>query len=108
MTKSQETTLALHEQRITAIEAYHVKIDHKLDVLIEKLDNQYVLQKNYEKDFRNIDSRLKDIENGMVTQSDMAGYRKSQFWQKAMSVLGGIGISAITWLVLYEIARTIK
>lgn len=108
MTKSQETQLALHEQRINAIEAYHVRIDTKLDQLIEKLDNQFVLQRNYEKDIKQVEARLQEIESSMVTQSDMKQYQKSQLWQKFMSGLGGIGIAALTWLILFELAKVIK
>lgn len=114
MTQNQETQLALHEQRISAIELYHTKIDAKLDKLLERLDNQYVLQKNYEKDLKQINEqdtqineKLAIIEQEMVTKEQMKQYQRSQLWQRFMTFLGGVGTAALTWLIIYELQKVL-
>ena len=115
MIKTQETQIALHEQRLNSLEAAYPRFESKIDQILEKLSTTVVTKVEYEKDVKaqkevncTVESELEAIKNSMVTQEDMKQYQKSQFWQKFMSVLGGIGISAITWLVIYEISRTIE
>ncbi len=115
MTKTQETQIALHEQRITAIEVYHKTVDKKLDIILEKMDNQFVTQRNYEQDLKRflktdieIETRLTQIEKNMVTQEQMKYYQRSQFWQKVMTFLGGVGVSIITAVLLYEVSKLIE
>lgn len=109
MPKTTETQLAVHEQRITAIEVYHKTVDKKLDIILEKMDNQFVTQRNYEQDLKRflktdieIETRLAEIEKNMVTQDDMRTYRSSQFWQKLITA---VGTSVITALIIYEFTK---
>ena len=109
MTKTQETQIALHEQRITAIEVYHKTVDKKLDIILDKMDNQFVTQRNYEQDLKRflktdieIETRLTQIEKNMVTQGDMRSYRSSQFWQKFVT---GVGTAIITAVIVYELTK---
>ena len=109
MTKTQETQIALHEQRITAIEVYHKTVDKKLDIILDKMDNQFVTQRNYEQDLKRflktdieIETRLTQIEKNMVTQGDMRSYRTSQFWQKFVT---GVGTAIITAVIVYELTK---
>lgn len=115
MTKTNETQIALHEQRLNSLEAAYPRFESKIDQILEKLSTTVVTKIEYEKDVKaqkevncTVESELEAIKNSMVTQADMKQYQKSQFWQKVMSVLGGIGISAITWLVIYELTRTLE
>lgn len=109
MPKTTETQLAVHEQRITAIEVYHKTVDKKLDIILEKMDNQFVTQRNYEQDLKRflktdieIETRLAEIEKNMVTQDDMRTYRNSQFWQKFVT---GVGTAIITAVIVFELTK---
>ena len=113
--KTNETQLALHEQRLNTLEAAYPRFEAKIDQILEKLSTTVVTKSEYEKDVKaqkevncTVESELETIKNSMVTQEDMKQYQRSQFWQKVMSVLGGIGISAITWLVINELTRTLE
>lgn len=112
--KTQETQIALHEQRLTSLEAAYPRFESKIDQILDKLNTTVVTKVEYEKDIKaqkevncTVESELEAIKNMMVTQADMQRYQKSQFWQKFMSVLGGIGVSAITWLIIREISTAL-
>lgn len=115
MTKSTETQLAVHETRITALESSTGRIEKKIDTILERMDLRFLYKDEYEKQLLaqnktncEVLDKLDEIERTMVTQEQMAGYRRSQLWQKVMSGLGGILLSALTWLVLYEVAKALK
>lgn len=115
MTNSSETQLALHEQRISAIEKYSTRVESKLDILIEKIDSRFIARTEYRKDVEDqtainisVKNELDQIRDTMVTTKDMKRYQKSQFWQKIMTFLGGLGLSAITWIILFELAKALK
>lgn len=110
-----ETQLALHEQRITAIEKYSSRVENKLDILIEKIDNRFIGRIEYRKDVEDqtkinisVKKELDEIKDTMVTKEDMEAYQKSQFWQKVMTFFGGLFMSAVTWLILYELSKALK
>lgn len=115
MVKTTETQIALHEQRLNTLEAAYPRFEAKIDQILEKLSTTVVTKAEYEKDVKSqkevnilVENELETIKSTMVTKSQMEAYQRSQFWQKAMSVLGGIGISAITWLVIFEIGKAVK
>jgi hypothetical protein len=112
MNNTQVTQLALHEQRISNMENYQSKIENKIDQLLTKLDNQYVLQKNYEKDLKilitkdtEVEQRLQCISETMVTLDQMKSYTRSQFWQKVMTSAGTAVITLVVALIVYELTK---
>lgn len=115
MSTPAETQLALHEQRITAIEKYSSRVENKLDILIEKIDSRFIARTEYRKDVEDqtainisVKKELDQIRDTMVTTKDMKTYQRSQFWQKVMTFAGGICMSAITWIILFELSKALK
>jgi len=115
MVKTTETQLALHEQRISAIEASSTRVESKIDLLIERIDNRFVTKQEYERDVKEqkvvnetMIDELEQVKRCMVTQEQMKYYQRSQFWQKVMTFLGGVGVSIITAVLLYEVSKLIE
>lgn len=115
MTTSQETQIAVHEQRITALELSTGRIEAKIDTLLEKMDTRFLYKEEYEKQLErqnktncDILKKLDEIESTMVTQKQLKGYQKSQLLQKLMTFLGGVGASIIGWVLLFEVSKVIK
>lgn len=115
MTTSQETQIAVHEQRITALELSTGRIEAKIDTLLERMDTRFLYKDEYEKQLArqnktNCDvlNKLDEIETTMVTQKQMSSYQKSQLLQKLMTFLGGVGASIIGWVLLFEVSKVIK
>lgn len=114
MTKSQETQLALHEQRIGNLEAVMPRIESKIDSLIDKIDDAYVTRKEYTKDYTEqeklntkISEELEEIKETMVCKKDFKEYNKSQFWQKALTFFGGLGSAVLLWFIIEELKKYI-
>lgn len=116
MTKTQETQIALHEQRITAIEVYHKTVDKKLDIILEKMDNQFVTQRNYEQDLKRflktdieIETRLAEIEKNMVTQDEFEKFqdnirrelKRKGFANWVNPIIAALSTSIVTFLIIY-------
>lgn len=115
MTTSQETQIAVHEQRLNSLEAAYPRFESKIDQILEKLSTTVVTKIEYEKDVKaqkevncTVESELEAIKNSMVTQEDMKQYQKSQFWQKVMTGIGSIGMAALIAVVLYELSKLIE
>jgi chromosome segregation ATPase len=115
MTKTQETQIALHEQRLNSLESAYPRFESKIDQILEKLSTTVVTKVEYEKDVKaqkevncTVESELEAIKNSMVTQEDMKQYQRSQFWQKLVTYLGGIGSAVLLAIVLYEISKVIE
>ncbi len=111
MTKTTETQLALHEQRISAIEISTSRVEGKIDLLIERIDNRFVTKQEYEKDVKDqkavndtLISEVEAIKTCMVTQEQMKNYQRSQFWQKFLTA---VGTAFITALVVYEATKNL-
>jgi hypothetical protein len=109
---SQETQLALHEQRISAIEISSTRVESKIDLLIERIDNRFVTKVEYERDVKaqkevnkTLMSELELIKESMVTQEEMKSYQRSQFWQKIMTSISSILITVFAALVIYELTK---
>jgi hypothetical protein len=112
MTKTHETQLALHEQRITAIEASSTRVEGKIDLLIERIDNRFVTKIEYERDVKNqkevnqtLIEEVEKIKECMVTQKQMKGYQRSQLWQKFLT---SVATAVITAILVYEATKSIK
>jgi phage shock protein A len=112
MTKTHETQLALHEQRITAIEVSSSRVESKIDKLIDRIDNRFVTKLEYERDVKNqkevnqtLIGEVEKIKECMVTQKQMKGYQRSQLWQKFLTALG---TAVITAILVYEATKSIK
>lgn len=110
--KSQETQLALHEQRISAIEISSSRVESKIDLLIERIDNRFVTKVEYERDVKAqkevnkaLMSELELIKESMVTQEEMKSYQRSQFWQKVMTSLSSVLLTIFAALVIYELTK---
>jgi hypothetical protein len=110
--KTTETQLALHEQRISAIEASSSRVESKIDLLIERIDNRFVTKLEYERDVKNqkevnqtLIEEMEKIKECMVSQEQMVTYQRSQFWQKFLTA---IGTAAITAILVYELTKVIK
>ena len=115
MTTTTETQLAVHEQRIAALELSTGRIETKIDTILERMDVRFLYKDEYEKQLVRqnktnceVLDKLQEIENTMVTQKQMSSYQKSQLLQKLMTFLGGVGASIIGWVLLYEVAKVIK
>jgi len=110
--KTHETQLALHEQRISAIEASSSRVESKIDKLIDRIDNRFVTKIEYERDVKNqkevnqtLIEEVEKIKECMVTQKQMRGYQRSQLWQKFLTA---IGTALITAILVYEATKSIK
>jgi SNF2 family DNA or RNA helicase len=110
--KTTETQLALHEQRISAIEASSSRVESKIDLLIERIDNRFVTKLEYERDVKNqkevnqtLIEEMEKIKDCMISQEQMKSYQRSQFWQKFLTA---IGTASITAILIYEITKAIK
>ncbi len=115
MVKTNETQLALHEQRLNTLEAAYPRFEAKIDQILEKLSTTVVTKTEYEKDVKAqkdvnqfVESELEAIKNSMVTQQDMQQYQRSQFWQRFMSFLGGAGGTVILGIITYELYKILK
>jgi hypothetical protein len=109
--KTTETQLALHEQRISAIEISTSRVEGKIDLLIERIDNRFVTKQEYEKDVKDqkavndtLISEVDAIKTCMVTQEQMKSYQRSQFWQKFLTA---VGTALITAVVVYEATKNL-
>jgi chromosome segregation ATPase len=115
MIKTTETQIALHEQRLTTLENAYPRFESKIDQILERLDTRVVSKIEYEKDVKDqkdvnkfVEAELETIKSTMVTKSQMADYSRSQFWQKVLTFLGGIGYAILIAVVLYEVNKLIK
>ena len=114
MTKTTETQLALHEQRISAIEISTSRVEGKIDLLIERIDNRFVTKQEYEKDVKDqkavnstLISEVEAIKSCMVTQEQMKSYQRSQFWQKVFTALGSAIITLTIAFLMYEVNKNL-
>ena len=112
MTKTQETQIALHEQRISAIEISSSRVESKIDLILEKLSTTVVTKSEYEKDVEaqkevndTVEKELESIKKNMVTKADMENYNRSQFWQKVMTSAGTAFITITIALIVYELTK---
>jgi hypothetical protein len=112
MTKTTETQLALHEQRISVMEVSATRVESKIDLLIERIDNRFVGKTEYEKDVEDqkaVNKTLVDevelIKQAMVTKEQMKTYQRSQFWQKFFTAIGSAIITLTIAFIMYEINK---
>lgn len=115
MTKTTETQLALHEQRISAIEASSSRVESKIDLLIERIDSRFVTKIEYERDVKaqkevnqTLIEEVEKIKECMVTQEQMKGYQRSQLWQKFFTAVGSAIITLTIAFIVYETTKNIK
>lgn len=115
MTKTTETKIALHEQRLNTLEAAYPRFEAKIDQILEKLSTTVVTKAEYEKDVKSqkevnkiVEDELTKIREEMVTQKDMKNYQRSQFWQRFMSFLGGAGGTVLLGIITYELYKVLK
>lgn len=109
MTKTTETQIALHEQRINTLELAYPRFENKIDQILEKLSTTVVTKVEYEKDVKSqkevnkfVEEELETIKSCMVTKAQMDNYNRSQFWQKFVT---GVGTAIITALIVYELTK---
>jgi hypothetical protein len=115
MKTTPETQIALHEQRLNTLEAAYPRFETKIDLILEKLSTTVVTKVEYEKDVEaqkevndTVEKELEIIKKCMVTKTEMQSYNRSQFWQKLLTYVGGIGSAALIAVVLYEVSKVIK
>jgi septal ring factor EnvC (AmiA/AmiB activator) len=113
--KTTETQIALHEQRLNTLEAAYPRFESKIDQILEKLSTTVVTKTEYEKDVkaqkevnRVVEEELETIKSTMVTISQMDAYNRSQFWQKLVTYVGGIGSAVLIAIVMYEVSKLIE
>lgn len=115
MTKSTATQLAEHEIRISSIEKLLPKIDHSLEAINRKLDDNYISRREYDKRIKDqelynqsIKTELDTIKENMMTQEDFKEFSRSQFWQKVLTFFGGVGTAILTWFIIHELTRLLE
>ena len=115
MTNTTETQIALHEQRLNTLELAYPRFENKIDLILEKLTTTVVTKVEYEKDVKAqkavnkvVEEELETIKSMMVTRSQMEGYQKSQLWQRIISAIGGMMITILGAVILWELAKVIK
>jgi hypothetical protein len=90
------------------------RVEHALEQINKKLDDNFIGRREYDKHLQlqeesneALKKELDIIRDTMVTKEEYQRSNHSQFWQKFMTYLGGIGSAALLAIVIYEVTRLI-
>lgn len=112
MPKSNETKLAEHEIRLGNLERVIPELNSTLKNIDKKLDDNYIARREYDRRVKDqelynqsIKKELDEIRICMMTKEQFKDFTKSQFWQKVLTFLGGIGTAIIIAMVIEQLTR---
>ena len=111
MAKTHTTVLAEHEIRLNQIEGILPELALTLKSIDKKLDENYVARREYDKHIQDqtkynkaVEKELSEIKETMMTKDEFESFSRSQFWQKLMTFLGGVGSAVIISLLITQLA----
>ena len=114
MAKSNETKLAEHEIRLGTLERLIPELTATLKSIDKKLDENYIARREYDKRVQDqelynqsIKHELDEIRTFMMTKTEFKEFARSQFWQKVLTFLGGLGTAVILWFLVEELSMLI-
>lgn len=107
MQESERVQLAQHEIRLNQNDNALAELVLTMKSIDKKLDENFVTRREYDKHHKDqhrhnksVEDELADIKENMITKKEFNEFKRSQFWQKFMTYLGGIGSAAIIALVI--------
>lgn len=110
MEHSDQVQLAKHEVRLNQIEGLLPELSATLKSIDKKLDENFVTRREYDKHYKDqikhndsVEDELAHIKKNMMTKKEFQEFKRSQFWQKFMTFLGGIGSAVIVALLIAQL-----